>query len=143
MTAIETSEFLPHHPDLVWRALTERALLARWLMDNTFEPIIGHRFTFTTQPVPAQGFTGIIDCEVLELEPPTVLKISWTSAYLDTTVQWRLEAQGSGTRLFLTHDGFDETDPAQAATLKVLGGGWRGHMANRMRALLAEIDTVD
>ncbi len=140
MTAIETAEFLPHPPETVWRALTDPVLLARWLMDNDFQPVLGHRFRFTTRPVPAQGFTGVIDCEVLELDPPRTLKISWVSGHLDTTVQWRLEPEGTGTRLFLTHDGFDETDPAQQATLRVLGGGWRGHMVTRVRALLDELD---
>jgi uncharacterized protein YndB with AHSA1/START domain len=142
VTAIETDEFLPHPPELVWNALTEPALLARWLMDNDFQPIVGHRFTFTTRPVPAQGFTGVIDCEVLEIDPPHTLKISWASAHLETTVEWRLEPQGNGTRLFLTHDGFDETDPIQAITLKTLGGGWRGHMVTRMRTVLDELDAT-
>ena len=140
MTAIETDEFLPHPPALAWRALTDPALLATWLMDNDFRPVVGHRFTFTTQPVPAQGFTGVIDCEVLEVDPPRTLKISWASAHLDSTVEWRLEPEGTGTRLFLTHDGFDESDPAQAITLKTLGGGWRGHIAARLRAVLGELD---
>jgi uncharacterized protein YndB with AHSA1/START domain len=138
VTAIETAEFLPHRPQLVWRALTDPVLLGRWLMDNDFEPIVGHHFTFSTRPVPAQGFTGVIDCEVLELDPPRRLKISWASGHLDTTVEWRLEVEGRGTRLFLKHDGFDETDPVQAATLKTLGGGWRGHMVSRLRAVLEE-----
>lgn len=142
MTAIESDEFLPHSPATVWRALTDSALLSEWLMLNDFEPVVGHRFTFTTDPVPAQGFTGVIDCEVLELDPPRVLKISWASAHLDTTVEWRLEAEGNGTRLFLTHDGFDESDAAQAITLKILSGGWRGHLLTRLNALLDRQETA-
>jgi uncharacterized protein YndB with AHSA1/START domain len=143
VTAIDTADFLPHPPELVWHALTDPVLLGQWLMPNDFEPTVGHHFTFTTQPVPAQGFTGVIDCEVLELDPPRRLKITWVSGHLDTTVEWRLEAEGRGTRLFLRHDGFDEADPRQALTLKTLGGGWRGHMIGRLREVLQGNDTPE
>lgn len=143
MTSIESDEFLPHRPALVWSALTDPELLGRWLMANDFEARVGHRFTFRTDPVPAQGFTGVIECEVLRVDPPRELAISWASAHLDTTVTWRLVPEGDGTRLFLTHDGFDESDPRQALTMKILGGGWRGHLVGRMRELLVELDAGD
>jgi uncharacterized protein YndB with AHSA1/START domain len=65
--AIHTDAFLPYPPQKVWRALTDPGLLASWLMPNDFEPRVGHRFTFRTDPVPAHGFDGIVRCEVLEL----------------------------------------------------------------------------
>ncbi|MEV0732194.1 SRPBCC domain-containing protein [Polymorphospora sp. NPDC050346] len=138
MTAdIRTDAFLPHPPEKVWRALTDPDLLAAWLMPNTFEPRVGHRFTFRTDPVPATGFDGVVHCRVLALEPPRLLRISWAGGSLDTTVTWRLAAEGRGTRLFLTHEGFDDTDPAQQLTWRILGGGWRGQLARRLAATLA------
>ncbi len=68
--AIETGAFLPHPPAKVWRSLTVPDLPASWLMPNDFRAEVGHRFTFRTDPVPAQGFDGIVHCEVLALEPP-------------------------------------------------------------------------
>jgi uncharacterized protein YndB with AHSA1/START domain len=133
---IETDAFLPHPPEQVWQALTTRDLLARWLMPNDFEPRVGHRFTFHTDPVPDQGFDGKVHCEVLELAPPERLKISWRSGALDTTVTWQLAKEGTGTRLFLTHTGFDDTDPAQIATQRLLGGGWQGHLLKRLQQAL-------
>ncbi|MFB6393843.1 SRPBCC domain-containing protein [Polymorphospora lycopeni] len=51
MTAdIHTDAFLSHPPEKVWRALTDPDLVAAWLMPNTFEPRVGHRFTFRTDP---------------------------------------------------------------------------------------------
>src|ERR1019366_2653759 len=55
---------------------------------------------------------------------------------LDTTVTWRLVPEGTGTRLLITHDGFDDTDPAQQAAMKILGGGWQRHLARRMLSVL-------
>lgn len=136
-TAIETDTFLPHPREKVWRALTDPVTLAAWLMPNDFEPRVGHRFAFSAEPVPGQGFDGVVRCEVLALQAPELMRISWASSGLDTTVTWRLVAEGTGTRLFLTHDGFDETDPRQEAVRRILGGGWRGHLVRRLEETLA------
>ena len=31
----------PHPPEKLWRALTESPLLAQWMMNNDFEPVVG------------------------------------------------------------------------------------------------------
>ena len=139
MSGIETDLFLPQQPEQVWMALTDPALLAKWLMPNNFAPTVGHHFTFTTEPVPSQHFDGIINCEVLALEPTSLLTISWKGGNLDSTVTWRLAQEGTGTRLFLRHDGFDDSDPTQRATKKILGGGWKGHLAKRLEQTLATL----
>jgi uncharacterized protein YndB with AHSA1/START domain len=137
MSSIVTESFLPHPPAKVWNALTDPTLLAEWLMPNDFVPIIGHRFTFETEPVPDHGFDGIIRCEVLELNPKSELRIAWHGGSLVSTVSWRLEREGTGTRLFLTHEGFDDSDPGQILTKQILGGGWRGKIASRLERLLS------
>jgi uncharacterized protein YndB with AHSA1/START domain len=137
VSSIATDSFLPHPPAKVWNALTDPSLLALWLMPNDFAPVVGHRFTFETDAVPDHGFDGIIRCEVLALDPESELRISWHGGNLVSTVTWRLEREGRGTRLFLTHDGFDETDPGQAFTKQVLGSGWNGKIASRLERLLA------
>ena len=137
MSSIVTDSFLPHPPAKVWNALVDPDLLAEWLMPNDFKPVVGHRFTFQTEPVPAQAFDGVIHCEVLTLAPESELSIAWRGGHLDTTVTWKLASEGTGTRLFLSHDGFDESDPAQAVTKRILGGGWNGKMASRLELLLA------
>jgi uncharacterized protein YndB with AHSA1/START domain len=137
LAAIETDEFLAHPPERVWRALTDPAMLGEWLMPNDFEPRVGHRFTFRTQPIEAAGFDGVVTCEVLEIDPPRRLRISWRGGPgVDTTVTWELAAEGRGTRLFLTHDGFDDTDPAQRNVMRILGGGWRGLLLERLSKVL-------
>jgi len=136
MAAIEVDQFLARPPDHVWHALTDPDLLARWLMPNDFRPAVGHQFTFRTEPVPAHGFDGIVHCQVLDLDPPRLLRFSWRGGQLDTVVSWRLVPEGAGTRLLITHDGFDDADPGQRTTMGILGGGWRGHLVKRLGALL-------
>ena len=138
-TRIDVDQFLAHPPAKVWRALTEPDLMARWLMPNDFAPVVGHRFTFTTTPIPAADFDGVAHCEVLELEPEKLLRITWRGGHLDTTVTWRLEPEGTGTRMFVTHDGFDPTDPIQAQALRGMGSGWRSHVLRGLEQVLTDL----
>jgi uncharacterized protein YndB with AHSA1/START domain len=98
LTAIHVDEFLPHPADRVWRALTDADLLARWLMPGDFKPVVGHRFTFRTDPYPETGFDGVVHCEVLDIEPERLLRIAWRGGRaLSTTVTWTLVPEGTGT----------------------------------------------
>ncbi len=137
LTSIHVDEFLPHPPARVWRALTDPQRLARWLMPNDFSPAVGHRFTFRTDPVPNTDFDGIVTCEVLELRPERLLRISWQGGSgVDTTVTWRLEPEGRGTRLFLDHEGFDPDNPMQQMSRRIMDGGWRSRVLPALIKLL-------
>ena len=59
--SIVEERLMPHPPEKVWRALTQPALIAQWLMQNDFKPEVGHRFTFRAKPQP--GWTGVTNCE--------------------------------------------------------------------------------
>lgn len=137
---IELDEYFPYPPAAVWRALTDSATMTTWLMENDFEPVVGHTFTMKGIPVPAVGFTGLVASEVLAVEEGRLLSISWRDARdgnaLSSTVTWRLEPEGSGTRLFLTHDGFDPSDPTQVIAHRIMSGGWRGRVIPRLHSAL-------
>ena len=117
----------PHPPERVWRALTDRAALAEWLMPNDFEPTLGHHFQFRTDPTP--GFDGIIDCEIIELEPPRRLAYTWRSNALDTVVSFTLEPVPAGTRLILDHKGFRGIKARIVGS--ILGRGWRNKLLGK------------
>src|SRR5437762_696706 len=80
LTAIRLDEFLPHPPETVWRALVDPDRLAKWLGPNDFKPEVGHRFQIQGQPIPSVGFSGVVQCEVLELRPLELLRLSWCDA---------------------------------------------------------------
>ncbi len=94
-----------HSPERVWRALTDPEALPRWLMENDFEPRVGHRFQFKADPAP--GFDGIVDCEVLAVEPPRFLSYTWTGGPIDTVLSFTLEPVLEGTRMEVKQTGFD------------------------------------
>jgi uncharacterized protein YndB with AHSA1/START domain len=98
-----------HPPEKVWRALTQTALLEDWLMKNDFKPTVGASFSFRTQPMP--HWNGVVDCEVLAIEPHRRLSYSWNAAGgLQTTVTWTLTLVEGGTRLRLEQSGFGPQD---------------------------------
>jgi len=133
--AINVNYDLNAPPEKVWRALTEPALLERWLMPNDIAPIVGHRFTFRTQPAP--GFDGVVHCEILEAESPRRLVYSWKGGPLDTVVTWNLEASSDGgTRLALVQDGFR---PEHGFTYQMLEEGWRDKAATRLGQVVASL----
>lgn len=94
----------PHPRACVWRALTDPEQLALWLMPNDFQPIVGHRFTFRTDPGP--GFDGIVRCEVLELAPEERMVLSWVGGPIDTRVSFTLSDAPGGCRLVVEQTGF-------------------------------------
>jgi uncharacterized protein YndB with AHSA1/START domain len=57
--ALRFEETYPHPPAKVWRVLITREHLARWLMQNDFEPRVGHKFQFRSKPV--GGWDGIVN----------------------------------------------------------------------------------
>jgi uncharacterized protein YndB with AHSA1/START domain len=123
--AIVVEREMPHPPEKVWRALTQGPLIAEWLMDNDFQPVVGHRFAFRGKPNP--NWNGVADCEVLTVEPPRMLAYSWRSSGaeaangLRTVVTWTLTPTAKGTLLRLEHSGFRHAD---TNFYKGASGGW-------------------
>lgn len=102
-TQVKLNVFYPQPPHKVWRALTDRKILARWLMPNDFEPRRGHRFRF--QPRTRRDGPEPIHCEVVEIESPRRLVYTWRPASSATSSQmtWTLDPVEGGTRLTLMH----------------------------------------
>jgi len=111
---------LPHPPEKVWRALTEGALIKEWLLENDFQPVVGHRFNFRAPPMPQ--WNGVIDCEVLVIEPNRKLSYSWGSMGLESLVVFTLTATKGGTLVRMEQSGFR---PDQEAAYKGANYGWQ------------------
>jgi uncharacterized protein YndB with AHSA1/START domain len=93
-----------HTPQKIWRALTDPALLAEWLMSNDFKPEIGHKFQFRAKPV--AHWDGIVNCEVLIIEPLKTLSYSW----MTWTVTFTLTPTDDGVLLRMEQAGFGDDD---------------------------------
>jgi len=101
---------MPHPQEKVWRALTQGPLIEQWLMANDFLPVVGHKFTLRATPVP--NWNGVIECEVLVVEPNARLAYAWGTLGVGTVVTWTLTPTESGTHLRMEQSGFREDQPA-------------------------------
>jgi uncharacterized protein YndB with AHSA1/START domain len=133
--AISFEVDLRHSPQKVWRAITDPALLAQWLLpvfEWKLEP--GAAFLFKTEPHPP--WDGRVRCQMLAIEPERELRYTWSvgDMELDTVVTFTLTPTATGTRLTLVQSGF------QASQKQNWGGaryGWK-MMSERLVALLAQ-----
>jgi uncharacterized protein YndB with AHSA1/START domain len=112
MAEIRIVRDYPQPPETVWRALTDPTLIPRWTSTGAggrpegFATSVGTKFRYVAKPKP--GWSGIVECEVLESEEPTLLRYSWADPGGGevTEVAYRLEAHGNGTRFTFGHTGF-------------------------------------
>ncbi|WP_345801701.1 SRPBCC domain-containing protein [Microbacterium sp. AZCO] len=119
LTAIECDEFLPYSADVVWRAITTPETIAKWWANAAdLRPEVGHRFTID------MGGWGVQQCEVLEVEEGRLLRYTFAEGVLDSTLTWRIEPEGTGSRLFLVHGDLDADSQLGRAALQGMGRGW-------------------
>ena len=112
-----------HSPVQVWKVLTDPTLIPRWTATGAggrpegFEPVVGCKFRFVAKPKP--GWNGIVECEVLEVDEPSLLRYSWTGGDGGdvTQVVYRLEPHAGGTRFSYEHTGFTGVGGLFMATL--------------------------
>ncbi len=126
---------LAHPPEKLWRALTEPALLAEWLLPTIdFKLETGAAFAFKTQPYP--GWDGTVACRLLEIEAHKKLRYDWVVGdMLDTVVTFTLTPTASGTRLSIVQSGFK---PEQKQNFGGARYGWK-MMGGKLVDLLARV----
>jgi uncharacterized protein YndB with AHSA1/START domain len=100
---------LRHAPEKVWRAITEPALLAEWLLPVVNQKLTlekGAAFVLKTQPFP--GWDGTVNCRMIEIDAPRKLSYAWVvgDMELDTVVTFTLTPMESGTRMSVVQSGF-------------------------------------
>ncbi|MEU8074830.1 SRPBCC domain-containing protein [Catellatospora citrea] len=127
---IRCDQFLSHPPARVWQALTDPELHAKWWAAGDVRPVVGHRFTLD------MGNWGQQPCEVLAVEPEKLLSYSFATGSLDNTITFRLEPEGTGTRLFFEQAGLDLDSPLGRTAFEGMSRGWPG-LLRRIESALA------
>jgi uncharacterized protein YndB with AHSA1/START domain len=111
-----------HPPEKLWRALTQPHLMEEWLMKNDFKPAVGHKFNLRGE------WGGVLDCEVLAIEPNRSLSYTWNFSHddpafsLKSVVTFTLTPTGNGTRLRMEQEGFR---PEQKQAYGGAHAGWK------------------
>ena len=124
---------IPYPPEKIWRALTQPHLIEEWLMKNDFKPAVGHHFNLRGD------WGGVLDCEVLTVEPNRTLSYTWNfrhddAAYnLQSVVTFTLTPTSRGTNLRMEQLGFR---PDQKQASGGANAGWQQFFA-RLEQVLA------
>jgi uncharacterized protein YndB with AHSA1/START domain len=112
---------IAHPAEKLWRALTQPHLIEAWLMKNDFQPVVGHSFNLRGE------WGGVLDCEVLVVEPNERLSYTWNFAHDDaaydlrSVVTFTLTPIAAGTRLRVEQSGFR---PTQKQAFGGAKAGW-------------------
>lgn len=104
MSEIRVEIDLPHPPDQVWRALTDRDVLSSWFLPTDLEPRAGGVFRALPHRVP--GFGGAFDIEVVGVLPARSLLMQWRGDQLHAQVTWEIEPTPDGSLLIVRQNGF-------------------------------------
>ncbi len=112
MSEIHIVREYPYPPAIVWRPVTDPRLIPRWTSTGAgarpdgFSTEVGTKFRFVAKPMP--GWSGIVNCVVLEVQEPRLLHYSWqdNGGGAITEVTYTLEPYAGGTRFTYHHIGF-------------------------------------
>ena len=130
--AVVVEREMPFPPERVWRALTQPHLIEEWLMKSDFKPVVGHRFNLRGD------WGGVLDCEVLAIEPNKSLSYTWDYAHddaafdLKSVVTFTLTPTRSGTHLRMEQSRFR---PNQKQAYGGARHGWQQFFANLEQVL--------
>ena len=129
--------FIRATPEQVWDAITKPEFTTRYFhgtkIVSTFEP--GAPYL----SVAGEGGDTLVDGEILESDPPRMLKHTWRALYDPETaaepfsrVTWEIEPQDGGvTKLTVTHDQLE----AAPKTAEGVAGGW-SYILSGLKTLL-------
>ncbi|MFI5930712.1 SRPBCC domain-containing protein [Actinoplanes sp. NPDC051494] len=134
MSEFRITRDYPHPIERVWRVLTDPELVPRWTTTGRggrpegFAPVAGTTFRFVAEPV--AGWRGVVDCEVLEVGAPALLRYSWIGdeGAAPSFVAYRLRPIPGGTRFTWEHTGFTG-----------VGGFFMGRLLRSVRATMLTV----
>jgi uncharacterized protein YndB with AHSA1/START domain len=109
---------------LVWRAITTKEDMHRWFFKlEKFKAEVGFEFDFTVEH---EGNTYCHFCKVTEVMPQRKLAFTWRykGHEGDSLVMFELFAEGTKTKLKLTHEGLETFPKTPQFARKNFEGGW-------------------
>jgi uncharacterized protein YndB with AHSA1/START domain len=127
--------FIRATPEQIWDAITKPEFTQQYFygstIESTFEPGAPY--------LSAAGEMRFADGEILEADPPRLLRHSWRTLWVEdaageepSRVSWIIEPQEDGTtKLTVVHDRLDNSPLTSAS----VGGGW-SYILSGLKTLL-------
>ena len=127
-------------PEKVWKAITDKDQMKQWYFDlEAFKPEVGFEFQFE---VINEGRRFLHLCKITEVITGKKLKYSWRyDGYEGNSfVTFELFAEGSETRLRLTHEGL-ETFPVNNPDFRKenFAEGWTQLIGSSLKEFLEKL----
>ena len=114
-------------PETVWQFLTQKDKLGSWFHPADADLAQGKDFALLDK-----NNEPLCWGNVQKMQAPTLLVYTFTVKPMQgamTTVHWQLDAVDSGTRLVLTHEGLDTSNPGALGLIQALDAGWDEHFS--------------
>lgn len=124
---------------LVWRALTDRDDIKQWFFDlREFAPVVGFEFQFDVEH---EGFRYCHRCRVTEAIPRQRLAYTWRYEDHpgDSLVTIELFAEGSKTRVRLSHEGLETFPKLAAFATENFMRGWTQLIGTSLKNFVEEM----
>ncbi|MFD0587320.1 SRPBCC family protein [Paenibacillus sp. GCM10027627] len=115
---VRFERYFRHPAEKVWEAITNSQQLAKWLTVRTeMELKVDGKLTFSWEN--GDRVNGTFS----KIVPPSELEYTWLEPDSGhSVVRWKLESEGEGCRLHLTHTFYD------SAVVKNYLAGWHVHL---------------
>ncbi len=129
LSAVTIARRLDCPPETVWAALTQPERIAAWWGDYvSLEARLGGALSEVWRD--EDGREVITAGRIETFEPPHRLSLTWKDMDwpAETRVTFRIEKDGDGAVLTLSHEGWDGFAAAGPALRKAHETGWRHHM---------------
>ena len=128
--AVRLDTLIEAPPDRVWRALARQEAWRHWFNAKTqLEPRLGGSFRVEGSH---RGTPYVFVGEVVAFDPPREIAVTWIPVGTDwpfpdlhSIVRFTCEPEGSGTRVRVSHEGFERLpEPFRTKELGDFSRGW-------------------
>jgi uncharacterized protein YndB with AHSA1/START domain len=136
---VAIDEFILAAPEIVWEHLATEEGMQTWQSASLFEAREGGAARFylseSVDRADVDSAYYVMDGRILRYEPPRRLVYTWRQHIAPTGETWsddtiidiRLEAEGSGTRVYVRHYGFERLGNDGRAWRDGYARGWVEH----------------
>lgn len=118
----------------VWSYLSEQEKFEKWMLTMSGAPVFGETFYFRMTPAADSNWDGEIKCRVTRMDAPHHLEFTWCHneiAFAETRVAISLAEVEGGTKVTLTHSGWDAIADQSLREREFNGHneGWDNHLS--------------